>query len=136
MKDLDLKREIYLKRLEDPFVTLGILIPSKVVHRGREIRLREEIASLRREALEGAEGWRGRAVKLLKLLKEMEERAVKRIEAAEDEEGLEEAFREALGPLRAAQEVTALLEGEVYEEAEEEDVEDLKRWMEYIRKLK
>lgn len=136
MEDIELKREIYLKRLKDPFVTLGVIIPSRVVHGGRVVRLREEVASLKREASEGAEGWRERALELLRLLKEMEEMAVRRMEEAEDVEALEGAFREALGPLRAAQEVTALLEGEVYEEAEDEDVEDLKRWIEYIRKLK
>lgn len=136
MEDIDLKREIYLKKLKDPFVTLGVVIPSRVVHRGREILLREAVVRLKREAGKGGKGWRERALELLRLLKEMEEEAIRRIEGAREVEELEEAFRGALGPLRAAQEVTALLEGEVYEEAGDEDIEDLKRWMEYIRKLK
>jgi len=135
MEDLEILKEIYLKRLKDPFSTSGVLLPMEVVHDGEVIRVRRVVADIKRRRESGG-SWRKEAEALLKVLREVEEGMVERMKASVERDEVERLFKEALQVERAIQDVEALLEGEVLETIHTEDFEDIKRWIEYIKKLK
>jgi len=125
------ERERLLRQIEEPSSMVGTQVPDMIIWNGKEIRLRNEIWELNHSRSEGEK----RKKELLELLNNLIEKNINRIRNGDitAEEG-EEIVRETVGLKRAIDN----LQGRDYEIEDEEsrEINDQKRWLKLIKRIK
>ncbi|GEM_PF-1555433 len=136
MKISEKKRRELLKTIEDPATAVGIQIPDNITWNGEEIRLREEVWKITHRSGEETEERKRALISIIDdLLRERinsirnDDITVEEGERLTEEcVGLERAKENLLKEKREAKPVT--------EEIREKEIEDQKRWLDLVKRVK
>ena len=130
--------EKVLQEIERPFAFVGVMVPEVFAAGGVQLRLQSilyEMARKKRLTQEDVEA----VINLLNALQKRKKELTDAIRDSKTQEELQRYRAEALGIIRAISEFSELTDG-VYDDYKDvnrtQNVEDAKRWLNYLKQIK